>query len=213
MLLERLDRLEQRLEAMEAKQARRRRRRWLRPGRAASANPRLRPPAAPAPSPARRPYIAQPRPSPRPVNHRQPWAPRRPLRKSTRCWRRSRMHWDQVRGKALGDSDSAQQASGGAGHARSATRSAGSPGSNLTRRAQHPRGDELGGLHLDEREHAQRDTALDTKFFTPEVRFDTNFMQILQSPEGPYDGWRHGVVPLRRISDGAGQRGRQFPLA
>ena len=58
-----------------------------------------------------------------------------------------------------------------------------------------------------------KDTVLDTKFFTPEVRFDTHFMDGFQSTERPHHGRLDRVVPVRRIPGGADQRRRRLPLA
>ena len=58
-----------------------------------------------------------------------------------------------------------------------------------------------------------KDPVLDTKFFTPEVRFDTHFMADFNQPKdhtmgGSTEQFRSGEIP-----DGADQRRRRFPLA
>lgn len=52
-----------------------------------------------------------------------------------------------------------------------------------------------------------KDTVLDTKFFTPEVRFDTHFMQSLNQPKdhtmgGATESFRSGEIQLEQISFG-----------
>ena len=52
----------------------------------------------------------------------------------------------------------------------------------------------------------------DTKFFTPEIRFDVNYMQSRNHPHGPHDRRLDRGVPLRRIPDRAGELWRRFSL-
>jgi hypothetical protein len=40
------------------------------------------------------------------------------------------------------------------------------------------------------------DTVLDTKFFTPEIRFDTHYMEDYNQPSDPHHRRSHRVVPL-----------------
>ena len=52
----------------------------------------------------------------------------------------------------------------------------------------------------------------DTKFFTPEIRLDVNYMQSLNHPSRPYDRRLDRRVPLGRIPDRAGELRRGLPL-
>ena len=58
-----------------------------------------------------------------------------------------------------------------------------------------------------------KDTVLDTKFFTPEVRFDTHFMTDFNQPRDHTMGGATESVPVRRIPGRADQRRRRLPLA
>ncbi len=52
----------------------------------------------------------------------------------------------------------------------------------------------------------------DTKFFTPEIRFDMNYLQSLNHPTGPYDRGLHRGVPLGGIPDRTSELRRRLPL-
>ena len=58
-----------------------------------------------------------------------------------------------------------------------------------------------------------KDTVLDTKFFTPEVRFDTNYMEDFNQPIDHTIVGATEVVPVGRSPGRADQRRRRFPLA
>ena len=64
-----------------------------------------------------------------------------------------------------------------------------------------------GRLYLDERDSAQQRHCAGHEVLHPGGAIRHAFHGRLQSTEGPHDGRRHGVVPVRRISVGAGQRG------
>ena len=53
--------------------------------------------------------------------------------------------------------------------------------------------------------------AFDSPFFTPEVRFDTHFMQSFNQPDRPHAGRRDRELPVRRSPGGADQRRRRLP--
>ena len=135
MLLERLDRLEQRLETMEANQAKSA---AVAVTAAQPTPPAAEPkttaattPAAPVPTvaPAMASTTTVATAQPAPVTSQQSCGRLdRGSAKARAAGIARRCSWNQVRGKALGNHDSAQQASGDADHACSATRSAGSPG-------------------------------------------------------------------------------------
>ena len=58
----------------------------------------------------------------------------------------------------------------------------------------------------------EKSPIFDTKFFTPEIRFDMNYLQGLQPSDRPHHRRIDRGVPLRRVPDRAGELRRGFPL-
>ena len=58
-----------------------------------------------------------------------------------------------------------------------------------------------------------KDTVLDTKFFTPEVQIRHSLHHGFQPAQRPHDGRVDRTIPVRRSPDGTDQRRWRFPLA